>query len=278
MEVLCPVCERSMRYFGTADYYLPDIPRMDTPLFTCAGCGALYRNIDECEICRHCDETSYVKPAMEERFREQRTNFFKALITLATRTAGHAPRKCLDFGCSYGHLLLLLRDLGCRVCGVEVARQARDVCQTHHLQVSCNFDALDGSEQFDLITLIDSLYYLPRPKPVLSKLRTQLADGGLLLIRVANRNWILRMLKIAAHREHFDNWLGDAIVGYSKPALELLLHNTGYRILSTHYIERGKRHPDWPRRLSYLLGTSITYGSFGTVIMSPGIIVLATKQ
>jgi len=278
MQVLCPVCERSMKYFGTADYYLPEAPRMATPLFSCAGCGALYRNIAERQLCGHRDVASYVKPGMEERFRKQRTNFFKVLVALATRTAGHPPRKCLDFGCSYGHLLLLLRDMGCRVCGVEAARQARDACQTHHLRVSCDLDALDGSEQFDLITLIDSLYYLPRPKPVLSKLRTQLADGGLLLIRIANRNWILRMLKIAAHREHFDNWLGDAIVGYSKSSLELLLHSTGYRILSTHYMERGKQHPDWPRKLFYLLGTSITCGSFGSVVMSPGIIVLATKQ
>jgi hypothetical protein len=86
------------------------------------------------------------------------------------------------------------------------------------------------------------------------------------------------MLKTAAHHKQFDNWLGDAIVGYSKPALELLLQSTGYRILSTHYMERGKHHPDWSRRLSYLLGTSITYVSLGSVVMSPGIIVLATKQ
>ena len=273
----CPICENGMTSFGTADYYLPGIPKMLTALFRCSDCGALYRPLEEHKLRSHYDASTYTNPLFEDQFRTQRTRFFRNLVSLATRDAG-VPGTFLDFGCSYGHLLLLLRDMGSAVYGIELCDQARSICQNYALCVHKSLDELQPSLHFDLITLIDSLYYLADPRSLLESLRNRLSHNGRLLIRVANRNWILQWLKRVGHRTDFSSWLGDAIIGYSKSNLELLLRKTGYRVISTHYWEPGKVHADWKTKIFYWATSAITCASFGLIAISPGIIMVAEKQ
>jgi SAM-dependent methyltransferase len=263
--------------FGTADYYLPAIPRILTALFQCPDCGALYRLLEERQLRSHYDASTYTNPRFEDQFRKQRTRFFRHLASLATRHAG-VPGTCLDFGCSYGHLLLLLREMGSNVCGIELCDQARNICQSHELCVFKSLDELHPSLRFDLVTFIDSLYYVPDPRTLLQSLRERLSPDGRVLIRVANRNWILQFLKSVRHRTEFGSWLGDAIIGYSKSNLELLLRKTGYRVIGTRYWEPGKVHADWKTQMFYWTTSAITCASFGSIAVSPGIIVVAEKQ
>ena len=274
----CPICDQNMNYFGTADYYVPGIPRMVTSLFSCRCCGTLRRNLSEGQIRSHYDAASYTDPQMEDRFHRQRINFFRSLVSFVTREAGRPPRRCLDFGCSYGHFLRLLSEMDCDTYGIELCQQALDICQHHGLRVYGLLDELDGSGRFDLITLIDSLYYVPDPKALLTDLRERLADDGLLLIRIANRNWIAHLLKNVGRRNHFGNVLGDAIVGYSSSTVDALLRSTGYRVVRTRYWESGKANLGAAKKIFYWLSTVITYASRGSVAISPGIIVLAAKQ
>lgn len=251
---------------------------MLTPLFLCGSCGALSRQVSEEEIRSHYDVASYTDPQYEDRFSRQRINFFRSLVSLVTRHSGRPPRNCLDFGCSYGHFLLVLQEMHWDTCGIERSERARNICQNHNLRVHGGLDELKGSEQFDLISLIDSLYCVSDPKILLSKLRERLTDDGLLLIRIANRNWIVHLLKSVGRREHFDRWLGDAIVCYSKSTLNALLRSSGYRIVSTHYWEPGKENLGWRRKIFYWVSTVITCASLGSIVISPGIIVLAAKE
>lgn len=267
-----------MAYFGTADYYSRHQADLVTPLFQCERCGTFRRQVDDIQLHGHFDAASYTNPEFENRLYEMRVGFFKQLIALATNCAGHVPRTCLDYGCSYGHLLLLLRQLNSEVCGIEACEQTLKICRHHNLNVYRSVDELDENARFELITLVDSLYYLPSPRNVLNQLHRKLTSDGVLLVRVVNRNWILRFLKTTLRKKHFGGWLGDAIVGYNQSSLATLLRGTGYRIVSTHYAEPGKRHLDWSTKLLYLLGTSISYGHFGPATMSPGITMLAKKQ
>jgi SAM-dependent methyltransferase len=277
-KLLCPICRHRMSDFGAADYYLPGIAKMLTPLLRCKYCGAVCRCLDKDDPRGHCDVASYTDPAFEEAYRRQRTRFFRGLISLVARETREFPKSCLDFGCSYGHLLLLLRDMGCETYGIEQCDQARKMCQRHGFHVYPSVDELDGSLQFDLITLIDSLYYVSDPRLLLSDLRKRLTDNGRMLIRIANRNWILNSLNRLGRREYFASWLGDATIGYTRRTLDVLLRNTGYRIVGTHYWEPGKQHSDLLRRMFYLTSSVITSASLGSVVISPGITVIAAKQ
>lgn len=275
-ELLCPVCDSPLRHFGSGDYYVPGNFKMVTPIFHCSKCGAVYRKLEREQIQSHYDAASYTDPRQEENYYQKRINFFRFLFSLAVRTAGRVPVNCLDIGCSYGHLLQLLSQQGCHAYGTEICKQARDLCRQHGLQVFGSLDELGVPARFDLITMIDSLYYVPEPRVLLRQVRDRLNDDGILVIRVANRNWILRLLKMA-RKDYFGYWLGDAILGYTKPSLEMLLQNTGYRILDTLYREEGKSHAGCLTRMGYWISSGITRATLGKLVISPGIIVVAAK-
>ncbi len=278
LELLCPVCGWPLRHFGTGDYYVPGNFKMITPISCCSRCGAVYRNLDNEQIRSHYDAASYTDPRQEENYYRKRIKFFRFLVSLAVRAAGRVPMTCLDFGCSYGHLLHLLREKGCTAYGIELCDQARDLCGQNGLQVYSSIDELGAPLRFDLITMIDSLYYVSEPRVLLRQLRDRLTADGILMIRIANRNWILHLLKKVARTEYFGYWLGDAILGYTKPALEMLLRTTGYKILCTSYHEAGKNHAGWLTRMGYWIGSGVSRATLGKLVISPGIIVVAAKQ
>src|SRR5262249_50105035 len=203
----CPVCGQGTRYFGTGHYYLPEVPSMTTDLFQCS-CGTICRNLPAERILAHYDVASYTDPREEERFYRGRIEFFRLLISLARRHIGQTPERCLDFGSSYGHLLLLLREEGCDTYGVEVCERPRLMSERHGLKTYRRIEEIDDCVRFDLITLIDSLYYVCSPIGLLTELRSRLTNKGVLVIRIANRNWLLRLLKIIFRKEHFFRLLG----------------------------------------------------------------------
>ncbi len=274
--VLCPVCGSQMMLFGDGPYRLPKNTTITTDLYRCYNCTVLYRDVSAEQVANHYDAVTYTDPKFERRFYEQRFEYFRFILSLAAKY-GSRLKTCLDFGCSYGHLMLLLRGMGCDTYGIESCEQARACCQRHGLRVCRSVEEIEPSQRFDLITLLDSLYYVSDPKPLLRNLRERLADGGLLVIRVGNRNWLLRALRLSGYKNGIGEWLGDAVVGFNKRSLALLLQKTGYRIIHFRYWETGKTKQGWARKLFYWAGATCAVVSLGNVSISPGIIVLATK-
>lgn len=270
----CPVCGHSTQYFGTGNYYLPELSSMTTDLFQCS-CGIICRNLPDERIRAHYDAASYTDPREEERFYRERIEFFRFLISLAKRHIGHSPERCLDFGCSYGHLLLLLREEGCETYGVEVCERPRQMTERHGLPTYRIIDEIDRRVRFDLITIIDSLYYVVSPASLLTELRPRLTNNGVLVIRIANRNWLLRLLKMILRKKHFAGLLGDTIVGYDKKSLVRLLDSCGYKMVEMQYRERGKHIVGVTMKAFYHLTTAITHLSRGSIPISPGIVVVA---
>jgi SAM-dependent methyltransferase len=247
---------------------------MTTNLFQCS-CGIICRNLPEERVLAHYDAASYTDPHKEERFYRERIEFFRFLISLAKRHIGQRPERCLDFGCSYGHMLLLLREEGCDTYGVDVCEKPRQMSEQRGLKTYRFIDEIDDGVRFDLITIIDSLYYVISPLRLLTSLRPRLTSDGVLMIRIANRNWLLRLLKMVLRKKHFSRLLGDAIVGYDKKSVVRLLDNCGYKVVQMQYRERGKQIVGFTMGVFYRLTTAITWLSLGSIPISPGIIIVA---
>jgi SAM-dependent methyltransferase len=275
----CPVCRGPMALMGTADYYMPGAPRTRTAVSRCPGCGAIARGISEGVVVTHCGVATYVDPRSEEGYYNRRITFFAYLYDFATKAAGTAPKRCLDFGCSFGHFLRLMADRGCEVAGIEQDQRARTLCRGRGMTVYGSAqEMLDNPANrgaFDLVTAVDSLYYVTDPVLLVKQLGSLLADQGVLLLRVCNRNWILRLMHRFG-RKHYGYWLGDATVGYSKKSLRVLLSQAGLSVVRWGYWEGGKVLPT-KLHLYYWGISAVTLLTFGTIPLSPGIIVVAKK-
>jgi 2-polyprenyl-3-methyl-5-hydroxy-6-metoxy-1,4-benzoquinol methylase len=266
--------------YGTADYYLPNLPNVTTNILRCASCEALVREIAPQQIHDHCGVARYTNLANETLYFEWRKGFFAFLHQIVRRYSGKKTLRCLDFGCSYGHFLELLKDQGCSATGIEFIAPLRAHCAAKGLVVFESLDALKEAapgERFDLIAIIDTLYHVSDPNWLMASLRELLCDDGLLLIRVTSRHGMIWWLRNLFRRTHLPyQVLGDATITYSKKTIDRLLAKHGFTVVERHYWERGKR--DELKFTTYSLVTVfLQWITGGLIALAPGLIVLARK-
>jgi SAM-dependent methyltransferase len=95
----------------------------------------------------------------------------------------------VELGCRYGDLLAAFVE-GNRVTGVDIDRQALDVCAGRYAvvtQVANLNEALPfGDEQFDVVVLSEVLEHLPYPEITLSEIARICRPGGKLVGSVPN--------------------------------------------------------------------------------------------
>lgn len=255
-------------------FYLPDRD-IETPIWRCAECGTYSRdiNLDDPALKRHFDVASYTDPATEERFRSVRAGYFVYLSHIL-KSRLNAPLnglRVLDVGTAYGHFLEQLKSDGALVEGVEIVAALRHRADERGLTVHEGIP--DGtSARFDAVTVIDSLYYTNEPLASLVSMRALLAPGGLLLVRVANRTWLLDLLRsvgVTIHRDRF----GDAKYNFSPEGIVLLLTRAGFSVEDVIWNEKGKADPRWLIRQFYRLTPLLS--AYLSLHVTPGMLLIA---
>lgn len=154
--------------------------------------------------------------------------------------------RVLDLGFVDGSVTAALLEKDCRVDIVEAA--SRHVAEARakfgsdpRVRV---FDALFQEfvpdTTYDTIVAGDMIRYLPDPQAVLSRMRTWLAPGGLLIVTVPNRRSFHRLLGVAMGLEPSLSAPNarDIEVGnrrsYDRAELQALLENCAYRVEDIH--------------------------------------------
>ena len=271
----CVLCNNEITEFGEGIYYLEDNQFFLVPFNYCEDCDCFIRKIDTKQVCSHLKNASYTNINNEKRFFNERINFFKYLHTLAGKNS-KSINKWLDFGCSYGHLLEYIKGLSIDCVGVELSKQVREYAQSKNVVVYEKIEKIPKNERFDVISLIDSIYYSASPIELLTELNAMLNPNGILIMRVTNRNWLAKIRKKYLNKE-IGLSLGDATISYSNKSISILLKKTGFDILYFTSIEKGKSIAI-KTKIFYLL-TSILYVlTFRSINISPGIIVIAKKS
>ena len=249
----CPVCGSRMKYWGTGDYYGPGTPMFPAPLSRCCSCKAIRRDLPSEVITSHCDAASYTNLKNERPLPPSTAPFFEVLYSLAKKCAARPIATCLDFGSSYGHFLQILKGHGSDATGIEIVDTVRTSSQEKGLTVFKSLAEMTEhkmSQNFDLIAMIDSLYYVDDPRHTLRSMRRFLAKDGVLLLRFANRNWITWFLRRVCRKTHYDYWLGDAAIAYGRKSIQRLLADSGFSIVRWVYWEHGKTM-SMPKRVLY---------------------------
>lgn len=170
----CPLCgERRHREIVVSDGWR---------LLRCHACGLYFRDPVPSEVMRRHYDTVYDDDGGSDHIDERRRALFSAFLdAIPAERRG----RLLDVGCGSGEFLVLARDRGWRVEGVEVSARGAALARARGLTVHPAVDDLKD-ESYDLVTLWNVVDFFPRPLAQLRELRRVLVPGGSVFLRAPN--------------------------------------------------------------------------------------------
>lgn len=271
----CKICGRGIYEYGQGLYYLADGKQFSVPFYYCNDCNIFIRDVDNNSIVSHLKSASHTNIKNEKRFYESRINFFKYLFSITSQHS-NSISNWLDFGCSYGHFIEFLKSKNMNSDGIEINEGVRKYAQSKGLTIFEGIEELPEEKHYDVISLIDSIYYSDEPVELIRKLYSKTRENGLLVLRITNRNWLAKLKKRLLRKE-IGSALGDATMSYSKKSITKLLKNNGFKIVNITCIEKGKSI-NTPTKIFYRLTAFLNTLSMGIINISPGLIIIARKN
>ena len=196
----------------------------------CRRCDLVYRSPRrrEDDQTRHFEEEwTEARPAFQ--LEDYRTKNLRSIADWILKRHP-LPGAILDVGSSYGNLLAQFPVTWKRF-GVEPSRTARQISQ-ERLPGANIFPGTLGSAPlpgriFDVITIVDTIYYLHYPLRDLRRLKNLLKPDGVLIIEAqnfANRGKVYRWVKHAFD----DTWM----YFYTPKSLEKILNKAGMKLVA----------------------------------------------
>lgn len=244
----------------------------------CRRCGLVFRNPrrPQAELARHfAEEWTEARPAFFlEAYRLP--NLRRVLAWILARFPG--PGRILDIGASYGALLSLFPP-GWDLFGLEPSHTACEAARERLPGAVIVRGTLETADlpalSFDVITMVDTIYYLPHPLRDLARLRSLLRPGGFALIEAqnfANRGRVYRWLS-----HPFDHtWM----YFYSPETLEKMLHKAGLAVtdrldLPGHRLGSPNRSARTVARLESWLAAALRGASGSRLDLAPHFVLAA---
>ena len=189
----------------------------------------------------------------EERDRERawlgETLFDDVVAALAEHGRG---KRVLDLGCGAGDLVHWLAEAGYDAEGVEPSDHVAALARERGLTVRTGTldDLIAGSPappEYDAVVMLNVLEHVPRPEELLGAIRSVLAPGGLVFVRVPND---FNVLQEPARRKHdLEPWWispPDHVNYFDGPTLTEFGRRLGFETLDVQ--------ADFPMELFLLMG------------------------
>lgn len=268
----CPICKNPSTFVGTAPLKTLGDP-VETRFFRCHACDFFHRELSEEIFLENNDVAHYSNLDFADFYRDQRRGYFHLLIDLIQRKmrsvhgdVRNQPR-LLDVGCAYGHFLEVASERGFDAVGIEINERNRVYARSNGLTVEESFDQLDG--EFDVVTIIDTLYYVSDPIPFLALILERMRPGALIIARVTNRNFEARWRCFRTKSADLKLFV-DHTTAYSPRSMRRLLCASGFtgvKVLSES--GRGKDLKKKAKRI-YQQTRVLASLSFEKIILTPG--------
>jgi 2-polyprenyl-3-methyl-5-hydroxy-6-metoxy-1,4-benzoquinol methylase len=222
-----------------------DLPPRTTPseLHCCLNCGSYWRVFtQDSDISRHWQGRSYNHPDREELNRRKRQAFFRWIASIAVpavRNEKNKPR-VLDVGSAYGHLLDVFAARNFECVGVEpmtLLREQQNASGKYKIYADVR-ELPPAEKNFDVITLIDSLYCFEDPVQCLSDLGRRLSPEGVIIIRVTNRTPLLNLYRRFGKDKITNSVFGDQVIAFSHRSMEICIEKAKLRVRAFHPFEK----------------------------------------
>lgn len=254
--------------YGYKKYRTSHDHLVNVPVFYCVEDDLFSINVNEELLEKHNSVASYVLLRNEERWYRMREQYLNGILNQVVQYK--KDPSILDIGCAYGHLLKKAKDNGIMAEGVEVNSILRERLQASGFKIYRELNEV--TTKYDAMIFIDSFYYFNFPVEALAKCREHLNDDGIILMRLANRNWLAKV----KGRNRGLEALGDATYAYSMKSIKKLMEKSGFRVEKVHIYEKGKKLS--LRKAAIYLGTYVlTLLLMKRVIITPGITLVIKK-
>lgn len=119
-------------------------------------------------------------------------------------------QRVLDVGCGEGGLGKILKQMGCRVVGIDVEPGAAVEAEKYYDRVYVadmdTFDLLFDAQSFDHIVCADVLEHLRNPWGVLARLRPLLKSEGSLVASIPNIRNVETIADLLKGNFNYSNW------------------------------------------------------------------------
>ena len=245
MHIACPVCtlefQSGWAVLITREFRI-GTKAVNLNYHVCSACrtAATVPQLTAEESEAFFGRSKYGKPELAAFWKLRSAGLFHYLLDLIER---QHPQKgaLLDVGCSLGFLLVLARERGWEVKGLDLIRAATEYAREQGIPAKCTTLRRSGFDDgcFDVVTYMDTFYYVTDPLGELAEINRVLKPGGLLVMRLVNRLTLLRItlplerlpLLGQYSRRARQRLLGDAMVLYDVATLRKILRLAGFEPL-----------------------------------------------
>ncbi len=272
-EVSCPICRSQV-------YQVAMGAGIGERIVRCPVCSLLYRNPRPRESYFQEDfRKEWTERCSTHYLGDYRRYHFSRLSRLVLEYSPN-PGTILDIGASYGNFLAQFPASWQRV-GIEPSTRACDTAAKAHgiRMINTFLAAAPLPDNFaDVITMIDTVYYLHQPWRDFSKVRNLLKPEGIFLVECPNFAYRIFTYKIA--KKQFSP---SIMYFYSPTTLSRMLANSGMQVVNRFAVPSsgvGFKNPLWRCLFwgEYYLARLISQVSAGKLEEAPRFILIARKD
>lgn len=283
----CPDCSgNDLRKLGHYIYYSTLIR-----LESCQSCGLIFSD----QILDDRIFNSHFEQAYKDKyyFEISRHEIFLQISKIISDVAPHNA-KVIDIGGAQGHLMDIARKIR-----PDLSILINDISPTalmyakkkYRLDTRCCSlsDLANHNEEFDVVSLIDVLYYARNISNAYEAINQLCKPGGYVIVRIPNKLWIIKLFLILDRlrvpkkdREIQDKvryFNPEHLFIFSKKYMRSSLQKLGMSQIKFVPSEMLRRSLTGIRinRIAYLICALIYYISFRMLILTPSQLVIAKK-
>ena len=258
---VCPVCDQAPSRVWRDD-------GKPTRYRRCLGCGLVYASPRASRAKRYAwlNQTFAVTESLRALTEARRPALKREAQIIHAYVSGG---RMLDVGCSLGALFEFFPPPLWERWGVELSASAADYAAQvsgAHVHVGTLASADYPAQYFDLVTLVDTLYYLDDPAGELREIRRVLKPGGVAAVETPGQAYILwrnyglvaRLLDGVWSRAATDS---SYIYWFTPWGLERLLRRCGLQPIGWQVVPSPTRANRWMKVLSEIHFRSLQLGA-----------------
>jgi 2-polyprenyl-3-methyl-5-hydroxy-6-metoxy-1,4-benzoquinol methylase len=283
---ICPACGAASTQAGRA-WKLVNA-RGETEWLRCNCCRSYFMDRSyslESEV-SHTQTMTWGDTVRGSTLNTFKLRMYKSILAQMQKYVDPKDKSLLDVGCSYGGFMEAAKVVGFDVSGFDIVPQAVNFVNTSGMAAECCGSIRDfqgPTKTFDVITVLDANIYWPDQASELSDIYQRLNDGGLLVMRVADKSWLatigtaLQKLSPEKAGKLLKRAVNDHRFSMPTSSLLRLLKTTGFNVISAS--PKGAIHSDDTGLLVQLsFGIGIALWQTMGVFLAPGAVVIAEKR
>jgi len=227
------------RLCGGSDLHLKYTIHLFDPAFEiyeCSSCGFQQQKISEAEAYKFYDE-GYYKGKNSFSYLDEREQEEASAIVWRARMRYLARKdkslvkdpKFLDVGCSFGGLMNVAEQFGYQSYGVEVSEYSGEYAKKRFGEDRIFLGNIEDlslpKSTFSVVTLIEVIEHLFRPRIALQNLFESMQSGGVILIQTADMDGLQARRK----KDRYHYYLPGHLSYFNRYNLRRLMEECGWR-------------------------------------------------